>query len=58
MMGIRSLEAKLIKNMSMVLQYSSSDAASLGRSGGACMPVITSGRRKSEYHKFKVSLGI
>lgn len=40
MMGIRSLEAKLIKNMSMVLQYSSSDTASLGRSGGAYTPVI------------------
>lgn len=40
MMGIRSLEAKLIKNMSMVLQYSSSDTASLGRSSGAYMPVI------------------
>lgn len=49
MMGIRSLEAKLMKNMSMVLQNISSDTAFLGRLGDVCL---------SSYHFWKMAAGI
>lgn len=45
MMGIRSLEAKLKKNMSMVLQKSCSDTAVLGRYVVHAWPLLTFGSR-------------